>query len=49
MARRGLLALVLLLWALAFAHDRAEDWIAATDLPPLLRHVGQVRHTLRHR
>ncbi|HBM58073.1 MAG TPA: penicillin-binding protein 1C, partial [Citreicella sp.] len=37
MARRGLLALVLLLWALAFARDRAEDWIAATDLPPLLQ------------
>ncbi|QFS84628.1 Penicillin-binding protein 1F [Roseivivax sp. THAF40] len=37
---RALLVLALALWSLAFAHDRAEDWIAATTLPPLIPEVG---------
>ncbi len=35
MRRRALLLLAVLLWAGGLAHDRLDDWVAATELPPL--------------
>ncbi|SIS52944.1 penicillin-binding protein 1C [Roseivivax lentus] len=37
---RALLLMAMTLWSLAFARDRAEDWIAATALPPLVPETG---------
>lgn len=35
-APRALLVLLLALWSAALSRDRLDDWVAATDLPPLI-------------